>query len=148
MGRKTDDAAAIEDALTRIAEGFARRDASAMRGVYAADADWTNAFGTTLKGEEAILSYLERLFAEPRFAAGRMRGPPDVEVRPVTDDVVVAKTHAEIEGQGTTEGEIPLRRNFSLKVLRREADGSWRVVSDIYMDARTETTLEPEGGDG
>ena len=136
------DAQAIEEVLTRLSEGFARRDARRLAGLYAPDADWTNAFGTTLKGEDVILAYLERLFAEPRFRAGRMSGAPSVEVRPVADGVVVAKTYLEIEDQETATGAIPLRRNFSMKVLAREPDGRWLIVSDMYMDARDETTLD------
>jgi hypothetical protein len=32
------------------------------------------------------------------------------------------------------------RRNHSLKVIRREQDG-WKIVSDIYMDARDDETF-------
>lgn len=134
------DAAAIGAVLVAVATAFRTRDTSPIVDVYSADADWTNAFGTTLKGGPAILGYLDGLFRDPRFAAGRPKGPPSVEVRSVTEDVAVAKTYMEIEGQETVDGTIALRRNFSLKVLAREADGVWRIVSDMYMDARDETT--------
>jgi len=142
------DVEAIGNTLTRLAEAFARRDASLLEGVYTSDADWTNAFGTTLKGSAAIIAYLERLFADPRFAAGRLGGAPDMVLVPVSDGVVVARTYAEIQDQGTADGgTIPLRRNFSLKVLRREADGRWPIVADMYMDAREDVTMPPpEGG--
>lgn len=142
------DAEAIGDTLTRLAEGFARRDVTMLEGVYTEDADWTNAFGTTVKGSKAILAYLERLFADPRFRAGRMRGAPRVEVMPVAEGVVVARTYIEIEDQETVGGEaIPLRRNFSLKVLRRDANGRWPIAAEMYMDARDEVTMpSAEGG--
>lgn len=141
------DAEAIGDTLTRLAEAFARHDASLLQGVYTDDADWTNAFGTTLKGSDAIVAYLERLFADSRFAAGRLRGAPDMELLPVADGVVVARTYAQIEDQGTADGgTIPLRRNFSLKVLRREPDGRWPIVADMYMDAREDVTMPPPHG--
>ncbi|MEW5423653.1 SgcJ/EcaC family oxidoreductase [Amorphus sp. 3PC139-8] len=134
------DAAAIGSVLVAVATAFRTRDITPISDAYAADADWTNAFGTTLKGSVEILAYLDGLFRDPRFAAGRPKGPPTVDVRSVTADVAVARTYMEIEGQETTEGTIALRRNFSQKVLAREADGVWRIVSDIYMDARDETT--------
>jgi ketosteroid isomerase-like protein len=138
------DVEAIGTTLTRLAEGFARRDVSVLEGVYSEDADWTNAFGTTLKGSTAILEYLARLFADPRFGAGRLRGAPEFEIIPVSEDVVVARTYVEIEDQETVGGEaIPLRRNFSLKVLRREAAGRWPIIAEMYMDARDEVTMPP-----
>jgi len=81
------------------------------------------------------------LFADAHFGAGKLIGRPQVSIRPVTPDVVVSKTYAEIAGQQTTDGkELPIRRNHSLKVLARQGDGRWLIVSDIYMDAREEAT--------
>ncbi len=62
-------------------------------------------------------------------------------MRFLADDVVVVKTYIEREGQQTSSGEeLPVRRNHSLKVMRREA-GGWTIVSDIYMDARDDETF-------
>lgn len=141
------DATAIEQTLRTLQVAFASRNANLLRDVYVADADWTNAFGTTRSGRDAIVAYLEGLFADPHFGAGRLVGPPQVSVRPVTDEVVVAKTYVEIAGQQTTDGsKLPKRRNHSLKVLARQGDGRWLIVSEIYMDARDETTYS--GGKG
>lgn len=141
MSTDDQDAVAIEQTLRTLQVAFASRNAGPLRDVYVADADWTNAFGTTLSGRDAIVAYLKGLFADPHFGAGRLAGPPQVSVRPVTEDVVVAKTYVEIAGQQTSDGkELPNRRNHSLKVLTRQGDGRWLIVSDIYMDARDETT--------
>jgi uncharacterized protein (TIGR02246 family) len=135
------DALAIEHTLRTLQIAFQSRNADALQEVYAADADWTNAFGTTRSGRDAIVAYLRGLFADARFGAGRLVGAPQVSIRAVTPDVVVAKTYAEIAGQQTVDGkQLPLRRNHSLKVLARQPDGRWLIVSEIYMDARDETT--------
>jgi len=42
------DAAAIAHTLRTLQIAFRSRDAEMLRDIYAADADWTNAFGTTL----------------------------------------------------------------------------------------------------
>jgi uncharacterized protein (TIGR02246 family) len=140
------DATAIGQTLRTLQAAFASRNADLLREVYAADADWTNAFGTTRSGRDAIVTYLSGLFADPHFGAGRLAGPPQVSVRPVTEDVVVAKTFVEITGQQTADGkELPTRRNHSLKVLARQGDGRWLIVSEIYMDARDETTYSGGG---
>ena len=55
--------------------------------------------------------------------------------------MVAVSTHLQIRGQGLVDGgEIALRDNHSLRVLTRRADGTWRIVSEMYMDARTDTT--------
>ncbi len=95
----------------------------------------------TLKGNQEIARYLTDLFGNPHFAAGAPTGPPEASVRFLGDNVALAKTYLERAGQQTAEGDtLPVRRNHSLKVLTKEA-GSWRIVSDLYMDARDDTTL-------
>jgi ketosteroid isomerase-like protein len=113
------DMSAIGQTLRALQTAFQTRNADLLRDVYTADADWTNAFGTTLSGRNA----------------------PQVSVREVTPDVVVAKTCVEIAGQQTAAGKtLPIRRNHSLKVLGRQGDGRWLIGSEMYMDARDETT--------
>jgi uncharacterized protein (TIGR02246 family) len=146
MSTDDQDAVAIEQTLRTLQVAFQSRNAELLRDLYVADADWTNAFGTTRSGRDAIVAYLKGLFANPHFGAGRFAGPPQVSVRPVTEEVVVAKTYVEIAGQQTSDGkELPTRRNHSLKVLVRQPDGRWLIVSDIYMDARDETTYSGGG---
>jgi uncharacterized protein (TIGR02246 family) len=133
---RPEDQQAVGEVMMRVATAFRGLDASGLEEVYSEDADWTNAFGTTKKGAAEIAAYLERLFADPHFAAGKPIGPPQASMRFVAEDVAVVKTYIEREGQQTSGGEqLPVRRNHSLKVLRREPDG-WKIVSDIYMDAR------------
>jgi uncharacterized protein (TIGR02246 family) len=133
--------AAIEHTLQKLMTAFHEHDADALSSIYVEDADWTNAFGTTRHGRDAIISYLKGLFADPHFAAGTPVGAPQLAIRFVTDDVALAKTYVEIQGQQTVAGGVlPMRRNHSLKVLSRQSDGRWLIVSEIFMDARDETT--------
>ena len=34
------------------------------------------------------------------------------------------------------------RDNYSLRVLQREPDGSWLIVSEMFQDANTEATYQ------
>ncbi|MFC7241272.1 YybH family protein [Catellatospora aurea] len=139
-GRARDEEA-IGAVLTRLAQAFAGLSADGVAELYTADADWTNAFGTSRTGGAQIAAYLADLFADPHFAAGRPLGPPQVELRRPTADVAVVKTYLEREGQQRADGStMPVRRDFSLKVLVREPDG-WKIASDMYMDARDDSTL-------
>jgi len=51
-----------------------------------------------LSGRDAVVAYLKGLFADAHFGAGKLIGRPQVSIRPVTPDVVVSKTYAEIAG--------------------------------------------------
>jgi uncharacterized protein (TIGR02246 family) len=136
-----DDETAVYEVLLKIGAAFRGLDATGVEDLYVQDADWTNAFGTTLKGSREIAEYLRALFADAHFAAGAPVKPPEASVRFLGDDVAVAKTYLERAGQETSTGEtLPIRRNHSLKVLRKEGE-TWRIVSDLYMDARDDSTL-------
>lgn len=141
MAAQADDiSTAIGNVLQVLRTSFTMRDARPLLGIYAEDADWTNAFGTTLRGRQQIVDYLTGLFADRHFGAGQAR-LPQVSIRPVAPDVVVVKTYIEIEGQQALDGTpLPTRRNHSLKVIQRQPEGQWLIVSDIYMDARADAT--------
>ncbi|WP_231512946.1 YybH family protein [Haloferax mediterranei] len=124
------------------AQAFRELDTTKLAQMYAEDADWTNAFGTTLHGRDAIVEYHEELFEDPHFSRGKILGEPDGSIRFVSDDVAVAKTFVERAGQESAEGdELPTRRNHSLKVLNRQ-DEKWVIVSEMYMDEDAKPTLD------
>jgi uncharacterized protein (TIGR02246 family) len=136
------DQEAIAATLIALRAGFQERDTGRLVGVYSADADWVNAFGTVKKGSEEILAYLQRLFADDNFNAGALRAPPEVAIRVLTPEVVLVSAHLQVEGQKLLDGgEIELRDNYSLRVLRRQSDGSWPIVSEMFNDANRERTF-------
>lgn len=137
------DQMAIGATLQALHEGFNLRDVSLMTDVYADDADWINAFGTRKKGRAEILSYLQGLFAEPLFDQGKPAGPPSMSLRPVDSDVVIVTIQLQVLGQGLAGGgTIPVRNNYSLHILQKQPDGRWFVISQLFMDARTDTTWD------
>ncbi|HYO18376.1 MAG TPA: DUF4440 domain-containing protein [Dermatophilaceae bacterium] len=122
---------------TALLTGFSTRDAAQLTGVYTGDADWVNAFGSVKKGSAEIVDYLSGLFADGNFTAGRLAAPPESTIRVLTAEVVLCSTHLRIEGQKLMDGSTLDRETFSLPVLQRQADGSWLIVSEMYMDANT-----------
>lgn len=63
--------------------------------------------------------------------------PPTLAARMITPEVAVVSGHLRIRGQGLVGGgDIGLRDNHSLRILQRQKDGRWLIVSEIYMDAR------------
>ena len=135
------DQAAIFSTLGALLNGFQHRNADALDAVYSDDADWVNAFGSVKHGRAEIVDYLRGLFADDNFNDGQLVAPPQSTIRRVTNDVVTISTHLQIRGQGLVGGgQIPLRDNHSLRILARQPDHTWRVVSEMYMDARTDQT--------
>jgi uncharacterized protein (TIGR02246 family) len=134
------DQTAIIGTLMALQQGFARRDADALGAVYAPDADWVNAFGTTKHGAVDIVDHLRGLFADVNFDAGTVVSGPEIEIRVLTKDVVAVSAHLVVEGQGLIGGGTLHRDNYSLRILQRGADGSWPIVSEMFMDANTVAT--------
>ncbi len=130
------DQDAIGATLISLMTGFRERDAEKLTGIYASDADWVNAFGTVKKGGDEIVEYLRGLFSDHNFNAGTLKAPPETALRVLTPEVVLVSAHLQVEGQKLVGGgEIAERDNHSLRVLQRQDDGSWLIVSDMFNDA-------------
>lgn len=139
------DRKAINQLMEQFYKGFSEKDAEMLDGLYTDDADWTNAFGHEETGNDAIIKYLQGLFADSSFAAGKIISPPDITVLPINEDAVMVKTFVKIKGQETVKGKVlPVRHNYSMKVLARQPDGAWLIMADMYMDARSEVTYQQE----
>ncbi len=137
------DQDAIGTTLISLLTGFRERNADKLVGIYTADADWVNAFGTVKKGGDEIVEYLRGLFSDGNFNAGTLKAPPETTLRVLTPDVVLVSAHLQVEGQKLVGGgEIEVRDNHSLRVLQRQADGSWLIVSEMYNDANREQTYQ------
>jgi uncharacterized protein (TIGR02246 family) len=134
------DQEALGHTLFSLVSGFRERDADKLVGVYTDDADWVNAFGTVKRGGGEIVAYLRGLFADENFNAGQLTGPPESQIRVLTADVVLVSARLRVKGQGLVGGGALDRDNYSLRVLHRQADGVWRIVSEMYMDANHEET--------
>lgn len=133
------DRPAIASTLTALLTGFVTRDADRLADVYAEDADWVNAFGSVKRGAAEIVEYLRGLFADANFDEGQLVAPPASTLRRLSDDIALVSTRLQLRGQGLVGGgAIELRDNHSLRVLQRQADGAWRIISEMYMDARSE----------
>ena len=139
------DQDAIGVTLMALLSGFQERNADKLVGVYSADADWVNAFGSVKRGADEIVEYLRGLFADDNFNAGTLKAPPTTNIRVLTPDVVLVSAHLQVEGQKLVDGgEIEVRDNFSLRVLQRQPDGAWLIVSEMYNDANREQTYKAQ----
>jgi ketosteroid isomerase-like protein len=93
------------------------------------------------EGRDEIVEYLRGLFSDDNFNAGTVKAPPETSIRVLTPEVVLVSAHLQVEGQKLVGGgEIEMRDNHSLRVLQRQNDGSWLIVSEMYNDANREQT--------
>jgi uncharacterized protein (TIGR02246 family) len=137
------DQDAIGVTLISLLTGFQERNADKLVDVYSSDADWVNAFGSVKKGGEEIVEYLRGLFSDDNFNSGTLKAPPTTTIRVLTPDVVLVSAHLQVEGQKLVGGgEIEVRDNHSLRVLQRQPDGTWLIVSEMYNDANRDKTYE------
>ena len=128
---------------SHLLSGFRERNADKLINVYSADADWVNAFGSVKRGGAEIVEYLRGLFADDNFNSGTLKAPPETSFRVLTPEVLLVNAHLQVEGQKLVGGgEIEIRDNHSLRVLHRQPNGTWLIVSEMYNDANRETTYE------
>lgn len=131
------DRPAIAATLERLFLGFALRDADLLTGVYSADADWINAFGSAKTGAAEIVAYLRGLFADRNFNDGQLVAGPTCSLRRLDHEHAVVRVHLQIAGQSLLGGgAIALRDNHSIRVISRQPDGTWAIVSEMFMDVR------------
>ena len=140
------DQEAIGKTLLTLLKSFDDRDAKPLRGVYSEDADWVNAFGTVKRGRDEIVDYLTGLFADDYFNRGELVGAPETSFRVLTPEAVLVSAHLKVKGQGLVGGGTLDRDNFSLRALKRQDDGSWLIVSEMFQDANTQTTYRQNSG--
>ena len=136
------DQDAIGVTLISLLSGFQERNADKLVNVYSADADWVNAFGSVKRGADEIVEYLRGLFAENNFNAGTLKAPPETSFRVLTPEVLLVNAHLQVQGQKLVGGGEIVRDNHSLRVLQRQPDGTWLIVSEMYNDANQQTTYE------
>ena len=106
---------------------------------YAADADWTNAFGQRLHSREEIARKFDALRHDPNFMAGRKgpKPPLQMDVRFVRPDVAVVHVITERSGQidPTTGKVMPTDKVHTQYVLSKEGD-KWVIQACLIMDEK------------
>jgi uncharacterized protein (TIGR02246 family) len=138
---KSADEAEIATVLLTLATSLFQRDADSLRNVYSVDADWIDANGTSRHGRDDIIAYHRAMFADEEFTIDEYVARPQVSLRFVTGTVAVARSYSEQRAAPPGRGyEMPIRRNYSLKVLAKQPDGTWLIISDIYMDNDEESS--------
>ncbi len=131
----TKDAAAIQVAIANWDRGWKEFNAALATKDYAADADWTNAFGRARKGRSAVEEFLGGQFALPQMRS-RTSTASTVAIRFARPDVAVVNSTRETSGQRSASGATyPVRKTHDLRVFVND-NGRWWVVSHLIMDEK------------
>ena len=130
------DSAAIMQAVSRWERAWESHDPKLAARDYAADADWTNAFGMRRIGRAEIETLLVEVFSLPFVMAGNTRYEYH-DLRFLAPGVATVRSLALREGQQAPDGTVePTRRTNHLRVFERR-DNAWVIVSHLIGDERT-----------
>jgi uncharacterized protein (TIGR02246 family) len=130
-----DDEAAIKHIIASWDQGWKDFDATLATRDYAPDADWTNAFGVSRKGQPEIYKFLADFYKHPGTRS-RKSTPSKTTIRFLRPEVAVASSYRETVGQKTASGaEYPTRKTHDQRVFVRDK-GKWSIISHLIMDEK------------
>jgi uncharacterized protein (TIGR02246 family) len=122
------DLAAIRAADSSFAGAAGAGDATAVAGMYLADARLMPPNTPTVEGRDAIRKFWTGLLGayQVRFDVAS----EEIEGR---GDLAYARGHYTLDGTAKAKGGAPIHDEGKfLEVLRRQADGTWRYAVDMY----------------
>ena len=121
------DERAIRAVIDEMTEAFNQHDARRLAGLYAADADLVNVYGTWLRGMSAIETGLHSMFEH--IIKDSMLRTREVQVRFVSSDVAIAHVLNELHDQPAGgNGSSAPQLELSLRVFRKDGK-DWRVAA-------------------
>lgn len=102
---------------------------------YSDDADFTNAFGFSMIGKQAIEEYLTRVFKMDFVMAGDSE-QTSLKLKQIAENVVLAVSTISRKGQKLSdESELGPRRTTHHRLFKK--DGEWALVAHLISDARS-----------
>lgn len=108
-------------------------DASFLKGDFADDADWLNAFGVKIQGSSKILAYMTGMVKRPNVQ-GRQTTWDEPKIRFVRSDVALSYRDYRTIGHRTLDGkEMPQRNTHATWFLIKDG-GKWRISSQVIYD--------------
>ncbi len=102
---------------------------------YSKDADFTNAFGFSMIGREAIEQYLGVVFKMDFVMAGESE-QTSLKLKSISNDAVLVISTILRTGQKMSdESELGPRRTTHHRLFKKEED--WQIVGHLVSDARS-----------
>ncbi|MCB0497528.1 MAG: nuclear transport factor 2 family protein [Cyclobacteriaceae bacterium] len=102
---------------------------------YSDDAEFTNAFGFSMVGRQAIEEYLAEVFAMDFVMAGESE-QTSIKLKPIADNVVLVISTISRTGQKMSDNSaLGPRRTTHHRLFKKEGD--WQIVGHLISDARS-----------
>lgn len=102
---------------------------------YGDEADFTNAFGFSMIGRQAIEEYLTRVFKMDFVMAGDSE-QTSLKLKYLSDNTVLVVSTISRKGQKMSDdSELGPRRTTHHRVFQKDTD--WRIVAHLISDARS-----------
>jgi len=131
-----EDEALILETLESWEQGWAHLNAELAVSHYAADADWTNAFGDRYQSKEELKKALEFIFSLDFVMAGESEGHEFDDITFLSSEVAVVRSKLVRANQQTSSGQLmPDRHLNHLRVYERRS-GQWLIVSHMISQAQ------------
>lgn len=123
---KPADAAAIKMLLSKFSDGFNSHDAAAVGVLFAADADFTNLRGASLRGRDKIQANLVTLFKGVLKDAKRTDSPRDIRL--LTPTLASVDFDDAIEGTLAPDGKPNPPRKGLMSWIVAKQGGTWQIL--------------------
>ena len=131
-----EDEALILETLESWVQGWAHRNAELAVNDYAADADWTNAFGDRYQSKQELQKALEFIFSLDFVMAGESEGYMFNDITFLSNEVALVRSKLIRVNQQTSSGQLmPDRHINHLRVYERRS-GQWLIVSHMISQAQ------------
>ena len=112
-----------EDAARMVAEAMEAGDLDRVVGLYEPNASLVIEPGTTVTGSAAIREAMAGFIGlKPKLTSAH-------NLTVTADDLALVSTNWSLEGTGP-DGNPTTMSGTSMEVIRRQADGSWKVLID------------------
>jgi len=129
------DSTAILRSLDSWDEGWRTSNAELAVQSYAADADWTNAFGDRVVGRDSLEATLRFIFGLNFVMAGDSGENEFADLTFLTPNIALLRSKLVRVGQQMQSGAtMPDRHVHHLRVFERRG-GEWQIVSHLISQA-------------
>ncbi len=128
------DSTEIAEKINEWNKAWKIKDPALASKWYAAQADFTNAFGFNMVGQAAIEAYLTEVFGFDFVMAGNTE-QTSIKLKKISDDAILAITTVERKGQKISDNKTLGTRNTTHYRLF-EKDGQWYITAHLISDAR------------
>lgn len=129
------DSIQIVDKIEDWNQAWKSKDADLAAKWYSHDADFTNAFGFSMKGKTAIREYLSGVFKMDFVMSGNSE-QTSLKLKYVSDNSILVISTISRKGQKVSDNSELGPRKTTHHRLFRKNDG-WEIIAHLISDARS-----------